>query len=267
MQPLSNDLRRRILSRPPIIAEGPGRKLAARLRRSTRRLHHQVVPDSKAETGSTVSRPHRRRASPPPSMATCVPSSGAPEARRGDARRHARGAPTGDGRLRQPDDHLPGPAKARPAAEEEDAARLRARHARGPTGASRVRRGGRADRASTACLRGRDRRPMTADDSRLRPGPSGGAGRCVGAGVVGVGDGDRGDGAGRGPRSPAASPARSTRRRSLAMRMQVLVPALRRGCGGLRQPEFAPARPFEAIGRAGAVALPLPPCSPDFNLI
>ena len=87
-------------------------------------------------------------------------------------------------------------------------------------------------------------------------------------GFVGVGDGDRGAGTGRGPR-PAGVPG---------VDRHGGVPDVRGagagagiapgGCGGVGQPQphLAPAV-AEAIERAGASVLPLPPYSPDYTPI
>ena len=192
MQPLSNDLRKRILDAVDN-HEGSRRKLAARFKVNTSTITRLL--QLRRETGSFEPRPHGGGVEPTLDH---------------DALERLRELveETPDATLETLKQKM-GVSGSRmiicralqklgPAAEEEVHARLRAGHARGPGGTPRVRRGGRADRAQTARFRGRDR-GHHGDDAHLRPGPARGAGRGVGPGVVGVGDGDRGDGAGRGP--------------------------------------------------------------------
>ncbi len=129
------------------------------------------------------------------------------------------------------------------------------------------RRGGRADRAQTACFRGRDR-GHDGDDARLRPGSEGRASGGVGPGVVGVGDGDRGDGPGRGPR-PVGVSGRHHAGGVSDLRGTGVVPALREGDVVIFDNLAAHLGPevTKAIERAGASVLPLPRYSPDFNPI
>ena len=155
----------------------------------------------------------------------------------------------------------------RPDPQEEDPARRRAGPARRPDEAPLVPQEGQADRARTAGFRGRDRGDH-GDDPRLRLGPARRAGRRLGPRFVGVGDRDRGDGAGRGP-GPAGVPGLDQRGD---------LPDVRRaGAGaGLHEGDVvvfdnlsahqAPAV-AEAIERAGASVLPLPPYSPDYTPI
>src|SRR3954453_17406089 len=127
MLPLSNDLRERILDAVDN-REGSRRKLAVRFKVNTSTITKLLR--LRRETGSFEPRPHAGGVAPaldcaplprlPQPLAGTPPRGppppGAPQARRGAPRCHARGAPAADGHLRQPDDRLPGPAEARPAA-------------------------------------------------------------------------------------------------------------------------------------------------------
>src|SRR3954465_6073579 len=151
MQPLSNDLRKRILDAVDN-REGSRRKLAARFKVNTSTITKLLR--LRRETGSYQPRPHGGGVAPTLDgdalerlrrLVEETPDA-TPEALRrgmGGPRRHARGAPAGDGRLRQPDDHRPGPAGARAAPEEEVAPCRRAGLVRGPGATPRARRRGR----------------------------------------------------------------------------------------------------------------------------
>ena len=250
MQPLSNDLRKRILDAVDN-REGSRRKLAARFKVNTSTITKLLR--LRRETGSFEPRPHGGGVAPTLDHDALERLR---DARRGDPRRHARDAPAEDGRLRQPDDHLPGLAEARPAAQEEVPARLRAGHARGPGGAPRVppRRSSRSSRSgfvfvdetgvTTAMTPAYGRAPQGERVESSAPASWESVTVIAAMGLDGV-------------RAPLAFEGAVNAATFLAYVEQVLVPALHRGDVVVfdnLSSHLSPAV-FEAIERAGASVL------------
>ena len=223
MQPLSNDLRERIIAAVDD-REGSRRQIAVRFCVDVSTITRLL--QLRRQTGSLEPRPHGGGQAIRPSIRTAwsdsaISSRSTPMPPSSELREHL-------GHRRQPHDRLAGPEEARHHPQEEDHARRRAGPTRGPGEATFVPSKDPADRAQEAGLRGRDR-GHDGDDAHLRPGPAWRAGDGLGPGLVGVGDGDRGLGAGRASAPRWRSRGRPTRRRSRPTSSRCLVPALHAG--------------------------------------